>query len=88
VRRHGLELREVACLNGCLRPANLGLRGAGRVSLRFSEVTLADLDAFLECARAYWAAPPGADVAALIPRRLRRKAQLLGPPTHDARPPA
>ncbi|MCB1746001.1 MAG: DUF1636 family protein [Gammaproteobacteria bacterium] len=77
--QYRLEVREVACLSGCLEPANLGLRGAGRSTLRFSAVSVADVDAFLACARDYWAAPLAADVRKLIPRRLRRKAQVIGP---------
>ena len=77
--QYRLEVRAVACLSGCLEPANLGLRGAGRSTLRFSAVSVADVDAFLACARDYWAAPLAADVRKLIPRRLRRKAQVIGP---------
>jgi predicted metal-binding protein len=75
-----LELRQVACLNGCPQPCNVGLRGSGRPTLRFSRITTDDGAALLEFARVYWALAPGADAALLLPASLRAKLSQNTPP--------
>lgn len=76
----GLAIREVACLNGCRNPCNVGLRGARRWTYRFSRCTLADVDALLATARRYWASAHGELPAAELPDTLREKLSASTPP--------
>ena len=46
-------LVRVACLNGCLNPCNLALRGPRKYSLRLSRVTNDDVQAVLELLATY-----------------------------------
>ena len=76
-----LEVRQVACLNGCPQPCNVALRGAGKPTLRFSQVVVEDGAALVEFARAYWALEAGADAASVLPAGLRAKlTQNTSPP--------
>ncbi len=75
-----LEVRQVACLNGCPQPCNVALRGAGRQTLRFSQVVADDSAALIEFARAYWALAPGVDAALAMPVTLRAKLSQNTPP--------
>ncbi len=68
-----LDVREVACLNGCLQPCNVALRGSGRNTLRFSHVVEADVPSLIVFSRQYWASAPGQDVSESIPPQLRVK---------------
>lgn len=76
----GLAIREVACLNGCRNPCNVGLRGARRWTYRFSRCTLADVDALLATARRYWTSAHGELPAAELPDALREKLSASTPP--------
>ncbi|MGE3773208.1 MAG: DUF1636 family protein [Gammaproteobacteria bacterium] len=76
----GLVIREVACLNGCRSPCNVGLRGARRWTYRFSRCTLADVDALLATARRYWASAQGELAAAELPDALRARLSARTPP--------
>ena len=75
-----LEVRQVACLNGCPQPCNVALRGAGRQTLRFSAVSIADCAALLAFAHDYWALAPGADASAKLAPKLRAKLTQNTPP--------
>lgn len=58
-----LEIREVACLSGCLKPCNVVLRGAGRPTVRFSQINAHDtatVAAIAAVGRQYWNADAGA----------------------------
>lgn len=74
----GLQIREVACLNGCRSPCNVGLRGARRWTYRFSRCTLAEVDALLATARRYWASADGA--LAALPDALQDRLSAHTPP--------
>ena len=76
----GLEVREVACLNGCRSPCNVGLRGLQRWTYRFSRCTLDDVDALLAVARRYWASARGELATAELPAALRDKLSACTPP--------
>lgn len=68
-----IEIRVVACLNGCRSPCNVALRGAGRWTYRFSRCTLADTASLISCAMAYWATPDGELSVPGMPSTLRDK---------------
>ncbi len=75
-----LEIRQVACLNGCPQPCNVALRGRGRHSLRFSRIDANDGAALLAFARVYWALAPELDATALLPASLAAKLSQNTPP--------
>ncbi|MCC6710481.1 MAG: DUF1636 family protein [Gammaproteobacteria bacterium] len=81
----GLEVRQVACLNGCPQPCNVALRGSGRQSLRFSAVNLADGAALVAFAEHYWSLAPGADAVSALPATLRAKLTQTTPPRIGSR---
>lgn len=63
VRQSGLHgrvrVRVVSCLNGCLRPANVALRGPGRWRHRFGDVQVEDTEALLAFVDRYLEDPTG-----------------------------
>ncbi len=79
-----LEVREVACLNACRNPCNVGLRGSQRWTYRFSRCTLTDVDALLETAQHYWADARGALSPSTLPASLRDKVSACTPPPDPA----
>jgi len=74
------DVREVACLNGCLKPCNLSFRGADRFTYRFSRVTVADMPDIAAFGRAYWEVAGGEVAAERIPPGLRAKLTVYTPP--------
>jgi predicted metal-binding protein len=75
-----LNVREVACLNGCLHPCNIGFRGAGRYTYRFSKLGPADLPAVLEFSASYWQSPEGGVAPDRLPPGLSAKLSVHTPP--------
>ncbi|MBI4693404.1 MAG: DUF1636 family protein [Gammaproteobacteria bacterium] len=82
----GLELREVACLNGCLHPCNAALRAPARATLRFSALGPDDVAALLAFAQDYWRAAPGTEAALALPAELAARRAMTTPPLGAARP--
>lgn len=74
------DVREVACLNGCLKPCNVAVRGADRYTYRFSRVTPGDLPQFVAFAEAYWREANGEVAPEKIPEPLRAKLTVCTPP--------
>jgi predicted metal-binding protein len=79
-RGMALEVREVACLNGCLSPCNVALRGARRWTWRFSHCTLQEVDALLGVAGNYWHAADGRLAPSALPAALQEKLSAGTPP--------
>ena len=73
-------VREVACLNGCLRPANISFRGAGRFTFRFGALSEADVSDILAFGEQYWASKDGEIPADRIPEALRARMTVCTPP--------
>lgn len=76
----GWSVRDVACLNGCLRPCNVGFRGRGRFTYRFSRVVDADAAALLRFGAEYWDSAQGMVNDDRIPLVLRTKMTVCMPP--------
>lgn len=74
------DVREVACLNGCLKPCNVAFRGPDRYSYRFSRITPADLPQILAFGDCYWRAATGEVAEEKIPEALRAKLTVRTPP--------
>lgn len=74
------DVREVACLNGCLRPCNVAFRGPDRHTYRFSRITPADLPQIAAFAGRYWNEATGAVTDERIPEALRAKLTVRTPP--------
>jgi predicted metal-binding protein len=83
----GLELREVACLNGCLHPCNAALRAPARATLRFSALGPDDVAPLLAFAQDYWRAVPGTEAALALPAQLAARLATTTPPLGAARLP-
>ena len=81
----GLELREVACLNGCLHPCNAALRAPARATLRFSALGPDDVAPLLEFAADYWRSRPGSEAKLALPAALAAKLSTTTPPHVAAR---
>lgn len=73
-------VREVACLNGCLRPCNAAFRGPGRFTYRFSRVVGADAADILHFGAQYWDSIEGVVQDDQIPAPLRTKLTVCTPP--------
>lgn len=76
----GWSVREVGCLNGCLKPCNVSFRGPNRFTVRFSRVTAADVMPLLTFGTTYWHSEDGATDIAQIPESLRDKLTVYTPP--------
>jgi len=74
------NVREVACLSGCLKPCNVAFRGAGRYTYRFSRLVPTDAPLIVAFAAAYWAAGEGAIPCGQIAPELRAKLTVYTPP--------
>ena len=74
------EVREVACLNGCLKPCNFSFRGPDRYTYRFSRITADDLPQIVEFGGRYWRAAAGEVAGEKIPEELRAKLTVCTPP--------
>lgn len=81
----GCTLRVVACLRGCLNPANVALRGADKVGLRLSRLRPADAAAIASLAALYVASDDGEVAQALWPAELAGKLSARIPPPGVAR---
>lgn len=75
-----IEVRQVACLNGCLRACNVAVRGSGRFTYRFSRIVAADIPAVIAFASAYWRIPNGCLDLERLPAGLRAKLTVCTPP--------
>ena len=73
-------VRDVPCLNGCLRPCNVAFRGRDRFTYRFSRVVAADAAALLRFGAEYWDSPRGLVDDDRIPPVLRTKMTVCMPP--------
>lgn len=74
------DVREVACLNGCLKPCNVSFRGPDRYTYRFSRVTAGDLPHIVEFGGRYWLEAAGEVAEEKIPGDLRAKLTVCTPP--------
>ena len=75
----GMVIRVVECLNGCLSPCNVSLRGAGRRTLRFSRIEHADVPALLAFAHRYVAEANESELYNGMPARLSAKLTVNAP---------
>lgn len=73
-------VRDVTCLNGCLRPCNVAFRGRGRFTYRFSRVAAADAAALLRFGDEYWDSTRGMVSDDRISPVLRTKMTVCMPP--------
>ncbi len=76
----GVGLRRVQCLNGCLNPCTVALRGAGKVSLRFSRLGAGDAQAVAAFATLYRRSADGRVPGAQWPAALRGRLTVRTPP--------
>ena len=74
------NVREVACLNGCLKPCNVSFRGPDRYTYRFSRITGGDLPQIAEFGRRYWREAAGEVSMEKIPEDVRAKLTVCTPP--------
>lgn len=74
------DVREVACLNGCLKPCNVAFRGPDRYTYRFSRVTTGDLAQIIAFGICYWREATGEVAREKIPDALRAKLTVCTPP--------
>ncbi len=74
------DVREVACLNGCLKPCNVAFRGPDRYTYRFSRITPEDLPQIVAFGNRYWREATGEVAPAKIPAVLRAKLTVCTPP--------
>lgn len=73
-------LRQVNCLNGCLSPCNIALRGQGKYHLRFSRLKPDDAAAVVAMAALYAAASDGDVGKERWPEILQDKLTVRTPP--------
>lgn len=78
-RRGTLILRRTACLNACLSPCSIALRGLGKQSLRVSRLTPADAEAVAALALAYHASAAGEIPDDCWPAGLRARLSARAP---------
>lgn len=76
----GFSLRVVSCLNGCLNPCNIALRGRGKYHLRFSRLQPDDAAAIVAFARLYAASSDGDIAQTEWPAELTGKMTVKIPP--------
>ncbi len=74
------DVREVACLNGCLKPCNIAFRGPDRYTYRFSRLGADDVPGIVEFGSRYWRAADGEVPGEKIPEDLRAKLTVRTPP--------
>ena len=75
-----LQLRQVACLNGCRRPCNAAFRGRDRWTYRFSECGERDLNELIAFGTHYWQAAQGLVLEQAMSPTLRAKLSACTPP--------
>lgn len=73
-------VREVACLNGCLKPCNIAFRGPDRYTYRFSRLSADDVAGIVAFGQRYWRAAAGEVAGEKIPEALRAKLTVRTPP--------
>jgi predicted metal-binding protein len=78
--------RTVLCLNGCPKPCNIALRGAGKWSLRLGRLTPEDASRIVLLAREYAASPSGEVPPERWPAGLLERVSVRTPPPSRATP--
>ena len=79
-RIKNLDTRGVYCLNGCLNPCNISFRARNKYTMRFSKLTLEDLDDIILFARAYSSSSDGNLKDHEIPAGIQSKISVRTPP--------
>ncbi|MBI2801186.1 MAG: DUF1636 domain-containing protein [Gammaproteobacteria bacterium] len=76
-----MQVRKVACLNGCRRPCNAAFRGHGRWTYRFSQCAPSDVDDLVAFGTRYWQTAQGEVSDQVLPPTLRAKLSVRTPPS-------
>lgn len=75
-----LSVQKIGCLNGCLKPCNVSLRGRDRATFRFSHLEEQNIGAILDFAALYWKTAEGNVGVEQIPKAIRSKLTIHTPP--------